>query len=559
MMTARRARAWASGLLALMLCLAGLLVSPRTWAHASLVEVEPANGALLAAAPAKMTFSFNEAVSPTVLKLLRPDGRTVVLDRVAQHDNTFVVDLPRLQQHGTYGLSWRVVSADGHPVGGTTLFSFAVASAVPGGAQADHAFRSAGIWLLRLMSYMALFSGIGAVFHRYWLSQTRTDHAHLSIWPQRRIVTALLALAVFAGIVYTGLFGLDALDLGWAGLLNSHPWRVAASSTVGLAALLAIIACFAAATATWTRGLVPARGLAALAVVLVGLSLAVTGHASQAPPQWLSRPAVWLHGVAVVFWIGALMGLAVRPCSGEEAYTRGLRLFSAWIPWILAGLLASGVTLACLQLGHLSALWTTRYGVVLVVKLMLVSLLLGLGAFNRYKLTQRVLDGDAVGQAGMRSIVLLEIVVAAAILAVVAFWRFTPPPRTMAFQDMAQPAMDHHHASGHVMGSHAATELHARRASARLDVVHAQGGQPMALRIELLDAQSLPLKAQEVDISFYNRQAGIEPVRYAAGKQDGVWIVPDLRLPAVSHWTVEVDALISDFERIRMVGDLALQ
>ena len=49
-----------------------------------------------------------------------------------------------------------------------------------------------------------------------------------------------------------------------------------------------------------------ARGLSAVAMAGVGLSLAASGHAASAPPQWLTRPAVFLHGVAVAYWIGAL-------------------------------------------------------------------------------------------------------------------------------------------------------------------------------------------------------------------------------------------------------------
>ncbi|WP_445500229.1 hypothetical protein [Microvirga sp. G4-2] len=32
-----------------------------------------------------------------------------------------------------------------------------------------------------------------------------------------------------------------------------------------------------------------------------GLALALSGHASAAPPQWLTRPSVFVHGMAAAF------------------------------------------------------------------------------------------------------------------------------------------------------------------------------------------------------------------------------------------------------------------
>ena len=53
------------------------------------------------------------------------------------------------------------------------------------------------------------------------------------------------------------------------------------------------------------------RACSLLALCGVGLSLASSGHASAASPQWLTRPAVFLHAVGVAYWIGALIPLAV--------------------------------------------------------------------------------------------------------------------------------------------------------------------------------------------------------------------------------------------------------
>ena len=93
-------------------------------AHAALVGSEPTEGSVVAASPVTFRLSFNEPVTPLVLKLFYPDGRSVA-PRGSAQNNDLVVELPAAADQGTYALSWRVASADGHPIGGTSLFSSA--------------------------------------------------------------------------------------------------------------------------------------------------------------------------------------------------------------------------------------------------------------------------------------------------------------------------------------------------------------------------------------------------------------------------------------------------
>ena len=131
--------------------------------------------------------------------------------------------------------------------------------------------------------------------------------------------------------------------------------------------------------------------------------------------------------------------MAMYGGSGNRALAR----FSRAIPYPLAVLVVTGVTLAVVQLDRIDALWTTRYGIVLSCKLTAVAALLALAAINRYALVPRF---ESVGSAAARPLVTsiaVELVIALAILAVVALWRFTPPPRALALA--ASPIFIHFH------------------------------------------------------------------------------------------------------------------
>ena len=63
----RRGRAVAAGFIALLIALA---LAGEAYAHASLVKAAPADGAVVPVAPAVLSLTFNEPVSPLVIRLI---------------------------------------------------------------------------------------------------------------------------------------------------------------------------------------------------------------------------------------------------------------------------------------------------------------------------------------------------------------------------------------------------------------------------------------------------------------------------------------------------------
>src|SRR6186997_1138914 len=93
-------------------------------AHASLVSSQPEDGAVLRESPELVILIFNEPVAPLRLQLIDRSGQVTPLTDIVQRNMTVLVRPPQgLLGQGTHALSWRVVSSDGHPVGGTLIFS----------------------------------------------------------------------------------------------------------------------------------------------------------------------------------------------------------------------------------------------------------------------------------------------------------------------------------------------------------------------------------------------------------------------------------------------------
>src|SRR5262245_59112702 len=98
-----------------LLLLLGAMAAPEASAHASLIRTEPANKSVVPTAPGHIHLTFNEPVSALVLKLVAADGTATTLDKFVLADTTLTVTLPDKMANGTYVLSWRVISEDGHP------------------------------------------------------------------------------------------------------------------------------------------------------------------------------------------------------------------------------------------------------------------------------------------------------------------------------------------------------------------------------------------------------------------------------------------------------------
>ena len=495
-------------------------------AHATLVSSEPADGAVIPASPPRLTLTFNEPVSPLALRLVAPDSASTAVQAVTERETSLAIALPPGLRDGTHVLSWRVVSLDGHPIGGTVVFSVGAPSAGPGPAvqSSVQPAVSAALWALKVVFYVGLFAGIGGSFFLAWLA------------PGFRGGRTAIRVCLLAGLVATpvlvGLQGADALELPLSGLADWKAWKTGFETSFGVTAIAAACALLAGLAALQTRG---ARALSLFGVAAAGLALALSGHASSAAPQWLTRPAVFVHAISVSIWIGALVPLGAAMLR-EPAPEAVLSRFSRAIPWAVVALVVSGAILAVVQVAEPRALLTTAYGLVLCAKLSLVAVLLSVAAWNRFRLTEAVIAGATKPRRVLARLIGIEIAIVVAILGLVAAWRFTPPPRALVIAS-AKPALVH---------------IHTAAAMADVTFEPARAGMVQA-SIVIMRGDFGGLDAREVRLTLDNKTADIEAISRPATKgSDNIWRIPQLPIPTGGRWNIHVEILINDFEKVTL-------
>jgi copper transport protein len=439
-------RVWAGALWAA--CALALAAPAGASAHAILTHTTPHQDAAVARAPAAVQLDFNEAVEA-------PVGAVRVFDRAGarvdagnlRHPGgrrrSVAVDLRGDLGRGVYTATYRVVSADGHPVSGGFAFGVGeqVSVARGGPAVADLlAASDAGpavegaYGVARGLHYAALLLLVGAGFFAAFVARP---------WPVRLLAGAacLGAVAALAALLLQGALATGA---GLGGLLSAETIEAATATRAGeawgiragaWAAALALLVALPGGDACRPR----ARTLAlALPAAVLVASLPYGGHAGTQSPQAVLVPADVVHVLAAGAWLGGLVLLlalfwprhGAAPADGAaEATARFSRLA---LPAIVT-LVAAGLVQAWFYLGSVGALVSSTYGWALLAKLVLLAGVVALAAGNRRRAAALVRGAaGAAGAAGtaraLRRAMAAEVALAALVLAATAtLVRATPP------------------------------------------------------------------------------------------------------------------------------------
>ncbi|MDQ4114063.1 MAG: copper resistance protein CopC [Actinomycetota bacterium] len=365
-------------------------------AHATLVRSNPAEGAVLAAAPAKAVFVFDEAVSlpDRGVKVFDADGDTVAASATSQ-DTVVTVDLPDRMASGTYVVTWRAVSGDGHPIAGSLTFSIgrpSVTVAAPEPTDAESPKVSATLSAVQGVGYLGLFLAAGlTVFASTLLPRTIAmpgrSRARIQGLAKASAVVALVAAALTIPLTVIHQQG-----LGLERVADRDTWLAGSPSAMAGLVLLAVgftLLGQNVGDAADRR----TRGFALSGVALVVIAPALTGHTRAFSPEPLVVGTDILHVLAGSIWLGGLVGIALTLpalAGRQDDAARTLARFSMAAAGVLVALTGTGLVLAWRILASWENLFGSTYGRILLVKLAVVLVVVTVAGWNRFVLLPRV-------------------------------------------------------------------------------------------------------------------------------------------------------------------------
>lgn len=451
--------------LALAVAVGLVLATPRlALAHLHLRHSVPAAGAVLDTVPGEIRLVFTEApqLSVSSIRLLASDGSALPLGALfidPDSANELVAKIPveRLLG-GRYTVVWRTASADGHPMEGRFDFTIAAGaiglvtaapappSSEPSAASPESSAQRAALSAaqpteldiespiyiaVRWLGYAALLGLIGAVVFALFVAPRVPSIEADAVRGAARVAVVASAVLVVAWVarLVAQSYALRGAGIGAIvqGTTWGHAWIVGAA-----AALVALGASVLAQRGENRAGWV----VAAIAALAAAVSLPLSGHAVATPRlSALAVTADALHILGAGGWLGTLLvtviaGIPVtlrgeRGTRGREASAL-VNAFSPVALWCAAFLVATGVVAAWLHLGSLPALWQSRYGQILLIKLAAIVVLLVV-AFINWRILRPALGTDAATKR-IRGSAITEVALAVLVLAVTAVLVATPPP-----------------------------------------------------------------------------------------------------------------------------------
>ncbi len=596
--------------LRLLPALAGALLLLGLWAvpasaHAVVTSSSPYDGQVLAEAPSEVRVDFSESVSIDLggLTVVDTEGNEVQQGDASLEGGGRIlrvaVELDLAE--GTYVANYRVVSGDGHPVSGAIVFGVGAdtvldqRAAAGVSAEGDPPFEIAGA-VSRFITYVAALLAAGLALFLGFVHDQHKDR-----WKLTPIVRLATLLAAIGAVLTIGSQAALATGGGLSAATDVSTLRTVLTEGLGWQSIILLAGLALVHLSTDTNRLLVAQALAFYGWLAVGIGFAFWGHATAAPNEAVAVMADVIHVLAAAFWFGGVVGLwstlarrrprrallarsvgaaanvgveeddrddgtAVAEDARPGSVASSARLvgrFSTLAAISVGFLTVAGIALSWQEVDGLGNLLPTTYGRLLVAKVAVAVAIIGVAAYNRFRLVPDIVDPieddetDAATVAEIRSLEAasfekltrtlgLEAVGMVLVLALTAVLVNVTPARISAAG--TEPVVFNQ------------TLPHVGDQQMNLVVAPAAPG-ANTMHLQLLDGTGRPVDGiQSATVEYRLPAEGIEASERAGLEAGpGHFVVEDAEMPLRGTWEVTVVSRVSDFVQERTVFQVPIR
>lgn len=519
-------------------------------AHAALEATSPVDGERLAEAPDQVRLEFDEPVTLPAggLRIYDAEGERITSADAGTGASAEVVRtvLGEALAPGTYIVTWRVVSADGHPARGAFVFHTGTTRSLDDAALADRladlfagdaeqAYAIAAA-VARWLMYAGVLLAAGAAAFLVWVVRPGS--------PGRGALARIAAVATVVGGVaaLTGLplqaaqvtgVGLEAFVRGDL-LLDVLSRSVGLQTTVQVLGLAGLFIALRRPQAAWF----PAVALTGATLSLAALLIA--GHTRTVAPSWLLVTADAAHLAAAATWFAGLVLLPVvlrrRRREDDPVGAADLVVRFSWLATLsLAAVTVTGMAMSWVLVRATRALVTTSYGWTLLAKIAIAAAVIATGAYNHRRLVPAMRRHAEHAWGLLLRTLRAEAVGLVAVLAVTAVLV------------QLQPASE---AAG-ITGAYVTYVDLGEEYQANLTVDPNRAGFN-EIHLYLLDGTGRPAPAEALELLLSIPAEDIGPLRrvpVVAGP--GHWILSGQDLVIPGAWQIEIVVAVTPFEELR--------
>lgn len=529
-----------------------LFTAPAASAHASVVGSDPVDGSRLKTAPTTVSVTFDQGVTLNnegYLRVVDQSGRRVDSGQPSHPNGVaakIAVAVKSGLSDGTYTASFRIISADGHPVAGSIRFVVGSGELAAGAAPASTVDGTTSVVfdVVRWLAYggLALLGGAWLLL-TVWPEGRDDLRARRLVWTGWWATTIGAAAEVLVQGPYVAGETLDKI-FDWTLLDATLHTTYGTAHSIRLLLLGALGVVLAAQLRDPERSRL-AEVSGALGIGLV-LTYAASGHAESENPRWLVMTSFAAHLAAMAIWLGGLVYLlvALLPRREPAEQRRVLPVFSRTAMACIAVLAISGTYQAWLGIGSIDAITGTRYGQLVLVKIGLFLAIMVVANLSRIVVQRRYVRTVAYAMTDLdvapavesappvgriRRSVLAEALIGVAVLAVTSVLVAEPPGR-------AALAAQHEQARSASM----------RLGDGRTATVTVDPGRhgPVTVTVAL----SPGAKPQQLTATAALPDKQLGPIAIPLQATGAAYEASGVVLPAAGRWTITLTIRTSEFD-----------
>lgn len=376
-------------------CLALVLAAPGARADATFEGAVPADGETVPGPVTEIELAFSDPIglNETETRLLDADGTELIYEALEGDDgNVWILEPALSLDEGVYGVIWQAEAADGHTIRGVVRFGVGDvvleteqdqsaqteegSESLDGQLAAAEAEGSGGggglvASLAAAITNLGLIIGWGAAIFVAFVASPRMTWLGRYLLQLMRIAGGIAAAGALIDLInqFAGGGGLNLIA----------------------AALLRLAAGIALAVVPDMMDGSPFIWVLSGAIIV---SYALDGHTITTSPTWLMMLSDATHVTFAAIWAGGLIALAIalayvlrRREERQAILQDGSELvlnFSRYATYSVFAVAVTGVLMAFFIMPSPSALFTTTWGWILLVKVAMVAALAGYGIKNHF-------------------------------------------------------------------------------------------------------------------------------------------------------------------------------
>jgi len=425
------------GFVAAFVCGAGVVgfVNPVE-AHAGLKSSEPAASSVLEKSPEEIVLKFAEQVEISFgsIRLFDANSKLIVLPAPNYGFANDVVDaktvrvnVPALEP-GSYLVIWRVVSVDSHPVQGAFGFQIGARGTnltdlgveILANSSAPGLVRGL-MGIARWLSFLGVMVLIGSMLlATQIIGQSRIENVIKSSW----------LVAVVGSVIVLVMQAPYALGSSLSDSVSVTSVRQVLETRLGTWLIIRAVILFLFLLIIWKRDLhqkpIWRMATTILSIVLFA-TFSIPGHPGMRQFSALSIGTDIVHFLSVAVWMGGLATIVLLGRRWQSESPKVIAWFSFNATIAMPIMVATGVAQAWRMMEGFQNLFSTTYGTVLSIKVVLVVMAIAVGTMARQIFKDKKVDSEDLKKIKFSKMIVVESVIGLVVLAVTAVLVSVPP------------------------------------------------------------------------------------------------------------------------------------